>query len=173
MAIETTLKGMAALLMKAERDMAKPAADHGSPFHEALKHACVTVLVEAQTSLGEYQQASGPFAAWPQLAAATMEDRQRKGYTPDEPLHRSGDMRRSLEWTIKGHVGHVGTDNPYAEFMELGTTKVPARSFLGAAAFRKEYVIHKMFAKAAANVLGGRWYELDRMVLPSGPASRG
>ena len=103
--------------------------------HEALEMACKEIEEKAKEKFGEYQAAAGPFAAWAPLAATTIDDRIAKGYTPDDPLLRSGETRDSIEHKVVGHEGHVGSDSDVLLFLELGTSKMPARSTLGAAAF--------------------------------------
>jgi len=51
--------------------------------------------------------------------------------------------------------GNVGSDNPKALWHELGTSKIPPRSFLVGAAIRMEPEIHAMAAKAAVAVMMG------------------
>jgi hypothetical protein len=106
--------------------------------HRLLEHACVEIETLAKEKFGEYQDQAGPFAAWAPLAQATVDDRIAKGYSPNNPLLRSGETRDSIEHKVSGHEGHVGSDSDVLLFLELGTNKMPARSTLGAAAFEKE-----------------------------------
>jgi hypothetical protein len=106
--------------------------------HDLLEHACVEIETLAKEKFGEYQAQAGPFAAWAPLAQATVDDRIAKGYSPDNPLLRSGETRDSIEHKVVGHEGYVGSDSDILFWLELGTDKMPARSTLGAAAFEKE-----------------------------------
>ena len=103
--------------------------------HGALETACIEIEKRAKEKIGEYQERAGPFAAWEPLAESTKEQRVQAGYSEDDPLLRSGDMRDSIEHKVVGHEGHVGSDSDIALYQELGTAKIPARSFLGGSAF--------------------------------------
>ena len=147
MPIETTLKGMAAILEAAEKELRGQAEAEGV-FRYAMIRACVMVQSNAMLRIGEYQAAVGPFPKWQQLAAETQAERARLGYAPNDPLLREGDLARSIEFTIKGNTGYVGSNDPVAEYQELGTARIPARPFLGPALFVNEFRIHKLFYKA-------------------------
>ncbi len=147
MAIETTLKGLAAILQQAEKELRGQAEAHGV-FRYAMIRACVMVQSDAMLRIGHYQAAVGPFPKWQQLAAETQAERARLGYTPNDPLLRTGDLARSIQFTIEGDTGYVGSDHPVAAYQELGTARIPARPFLGPALFVNEYKIHKLFVFA-------------------------
>ncbi|HEY0206422.1 MAG TPA: hypothetical protein VGC15_20005 [Acetobacteraceae bacterium] len=144
MPVEMTLKGMAAILVAAEKELRGQAEAEGV-FRYAMIRACVMVQSNAILRLGEYQAAVGPFPKWQQLAAETQAERARLRYAPNDPLLRDGTLARSIEITIKGDTGYVGSNDPVAEFQELGTARIPARPFLGPALFVNEYKIHKLF----------------------------
>ena len=103
--------------------------------HEALETACVQIEKRAKEKFGEYQAQAGQFAAWAPLAESTVDDRVSQGYSPDDPLLRSGETRDSIEHKVVGNEGHVGSDSDILLWLELGTEKMPARSTLGGAAF--------------------------------------
>src|ERR1700685_3240249 len=103
--------------------------------HGALENACVVIEKRAKEKFGEYRAEAGNFAAWAPLAESTVEDRIAQGYSPDEPLLRSGETRDSIEHTVLPHEGHVGSDSQILTWLELGTEKMPPRSTLGGAAF--------------------------------------
>jgi hypothetical protein len=105
--------------------------------HEGLERAAEIIEIEAKDSVGHYQQASGPFAAWATLSDATKEDRANRGYPEDEPELRDGTLRDSIEHKVVGKEAEVGSDNPIMEYQELGTSRIPPRSILGGAAVRK------------------------------------
>jgi len=146
-ATQTTLKGMAAILERAEKELRGQAEAHGV-FRYAMIRACVMVQSDAILRLGHYQAAVGPFPKWQQLAAETQAERTRLGYTPNDPLLRDGTLARSIQITIEGNTGYVGSDDPVAVYQELGTPRIPARPFLGPALFVNEYRIHKLFVFA-------------------------
>jgi hypothetical protein len=53
-------------------------------------------------------------------------------------------------------AGEVGSNNDKAVWHEFGTSRIPARPFLSAAAMQMEGEIHKMAAKAVMAVIAGR-----------------
>jgi hypothetical protein len=54
-----------------------------------------------------------------------------------------------------GNEGHVGSNLDKAVWQELGTAKIPPRSFLAAAAEQQQELIHKMAVKAVRAVIRG------------------
>lgn len=110
---------------------AAAAMEHGEAT--ALEKAAVLVEKRAKDKIGEYQDAVGPFAKWAELADSTKIDRVRKGFPENEPLLRTGAMRDSIEHTVADHEAHIGSNNDIALYQELGTSRIPPRSFLGGA----------------------------------------
>lgn len=112
------------------------AARGGIFEHDALETACAEIEKLAKDKIGDYQPQAGPFAAWKSLADSTREQKEALGYAPpDNPLLRTGELRDSIEHKVVGTEGHVGSDSDIAVYQELGTSSIPARSFLGGAAF--------------------------------------
>jgi hypothetical protein len=95
------------------------------------------VETEAKRVIGTYDY------GWPELAESTQADRVRQGCLADEPLLRTGD---SIEHTIiSDHEAQVGSNNDIAVYQELGTSRIPPRSFLAQAAVHAEKeVAHEM-----------------------------
>lgn len=118
------------------KDVAKWQVELDLWQEEAMGHACKIVEDEAKRVIGTYDY------GWPELAAATKADRVSKGFAENEPLLRTGEMRDSIEHTVAREfletIGYVGTNNEIAVYQELGTTKIPPRSFLAQAAIHKE-----------------------------------
>lgn len=94
----------------------------------------VQMAEDMKNELGTYQE------GWPQLLDATQQERAREGYTPDDPLLRSGTMQDAIHaW--QGDDGQweagIPADDPtivYAtaqEFGTLGSAVVPPRPFVG------------------------------------------
>jgi hypothetical protein len=125
---EFTLEGFIKHL--GELAVAMPAAEH-----VALEHAAVVIEKEAKRVIGTYDY------DWPPLAESTKEQRERAGFPADEPLLRTGEMRESIEHTVQGHEAYVGSNNDKAVYQELGTSKIPPRSFLGDAAAHKGHEV--------------------------------
>jgi phage gpG-like protein len=102
--------------------------------HVALERAAKIIEKRAKERIGEYQAQIGPFIAWPELAESTKADRARQGYPEDEPLLRTGEMRDSIEHQVADYEAEIGSNNDKAVWQELGTDRIPPRSFLGGAA---------------------------------------
>jgi phage gpG-like protein len=102
--------------------------------HVALERAGRIVEEEAKRVIGSYEY------GWQPLAASTV----AKKAAGDTPLLETGEMRDSIEHVVVGHECHVGSNNMKAVYQELGTSRMPPRSFLMGAAMRKEHEIHEM-----------------------------
>jgi hypothetical protein len=136
--------------------------------HEAMEEACRVVEDEAKQSIGHYQAAAGPFAAWAPLADTTLQGwgghpgKIALGYAPpDNPELRTGDLRDSIKHqaeqgvVIGGAEGAIGSDEDNMVWQEIGTSKMPARSILGGAAVRKADVVAELLGRAAVMALVG------------------
>jgi hypothetical protein len=140
-----TLLGFIGQLNTIERDI------HGlGP--RIIEAACQMVCDEAKKRIGKNHR------DWPKLAPATIADRVRQGFTPNEPGLRTGAMRDSIGYKIapNGLEGAVGSDDPHLLYFELGTSRQPPRSVLVAAAQSSEERIHRMAARAVVAVMEGR-----------------
>jgi phage gpG-like protein len=102
------------------------------------------VCAEAKRVIGE------GYPEWPALSPETLAQKMR-----NTPLLETGEMRDSIEWNAQENEGHVGSNNDKAVWHELGTSKIPARSFLMGAAVRMEPQIHAMAARAVMAVMRG------------------
>ncbi|MDF7658314.1 hypothetical protein PUG81_04980 [Erwiniaceae bacterium L1_54_6] len=119
------------------RDMAfasaKMAAELELGFHAIVKEIEET----AKEEIGVYQPAVGPFEAWAPLADSTKADRVHSGYSEDDPLLRSGELKDSIESEVIGLAGIVGTKSEIGLWQEVGTDHMPPRPFIGPAYVRK------------------------------------
>lgn len=125
------------------------------------------IVHAAQATIGEYQDAAGPFKAWPELTEATLEGgvsaeghyfpgKIELGYAPpDNPLLRTGHMRGSIEHAATESEVIVGTHDPVAADQEFGTVHIPARSFIGASTFRKAHEATDLAVKFIINAFAG------------------
>jgi hypothetical protein len=133
-----SLLGFVAHLATVERDM-----------HELgpaiVARACEMVCEEAKRVIGE------GYEYWPALQPTTLARKMM-----NTPLLETGELRASIEWNSSGNEGYVGSDLDKAIWMELGTVKVPPRSFLAGAAMAMEDKIHKMAARAVMAVMLGK-----------------
>lgn len=116
---------------------------------EAIEHACVIVEEEAKRVIGTYDY------GWPQLAASTQADRSSHGYPANEPLLRDGSMRDSISHYTDGGDGYVGSPSKIALYQELGTDKIPPRSFLAGATRAKEAEIADLGVEAMKKAVSG------------------
>lgn len=88
----------------------------------------------AKGKIGNYQP------GWPPLAETTLQGFGRfpgkiqLGYAPpDNPLLRTGQMRDSIGSSVETPSVEVGARDHKAIFHELGTSRMPARPFIGPA----------------------------------------
>jgi len=124
--------------------------------HKGLEAAAKIVETEAKSEFGKYQGAIGGYAKWEELAEATKDDRTRKGYTPDDPLLRSGGLRDSISHETRALEAVIGSDSDLMVFHELGTKNMPPRAVLGPALLRKEdEVVKKLVDYTAVAMLAG------------------
>lgn len=107
----------------------KIAAEIEIGFHLIVKEIEET----AKEEIGVYQPAVGPFEAWAPLAESTKADRVRSGYTEDDPLLRSGELKNSIESEVVGLAAIVGTKSEIGLWQEMGTDRIPPRPFIGPA----------------------------------------
>jgi hypothetical protein len=83
---------------------------------EALTISAEFIKEKVKEKFGHYQQ------GWEQLSEATKEDRVRQGYTPNDPLLRSGHLRSTVEMNVVGRSASVGSNDPIMIYQEKGTT---------------------------------------------------
>lgn len=92
--------------------------------HEALERCAKLIEKDAKDTLGTYDY------GWPQLAPSTQKERESKGFPPNDPLLRTGAMRDSIQHSADSKEARVGSNSDIAVYQELGTSKIPPRSFL-------------------------------------------
>lgn len=132
------------------------AASNTIKTHEELK--VVTKLLEKRIKdrFGNYiREDVGQFSAWPELANSTKAERVRLGYTPNDPLLRSGELRDSIKSEVRGLEAVIGSDSDIMVWQELGTSRIPARSVLGAEAYRAKHEIYKFIALTTTARMAG------------------
>ena len=114
-----------------------------------IERACQIVQKKAQSAIGREHE------MWPDLAASTIADKAAHGYPTPKPLLRTGEMRDSIEYTVHGLEGAVGSNLDRAVWQELGTSRIPPRSFLVSSAIASEDKIHRMAGATAVAALSG------------------
>ncbi|WP_042298954.1 hypothetical protein [Paraburkholderia kururiensis] len=135
-------------------------------LHAGLERVAAHIERTAKEEIGKYQPQVGPFDAWPELADATKEDRLAHGFTENDPLLRSGEMRDSIGRTVRGLEAEIGSTSDIMVYQELGTVNaahpIPPRPVLGPAAVRAGPVIRKVLIGALVRGL------LDGGDMPAG-----
>lgn len=139
----------------------KLAHQHEKALKESLERIAVHVEKVAKEEFGHYQEAAGPFPAWPELAESTKEDRVRLGFTENDPLLRNGALRDSIKHEVKDLKAAVGSTSPVMVTQELGgevhspsgTHIVPPRPVLGSALVRSKDFIRQEVGHASASAL--------------------
>ena len=114
-----------------------------------VERACQIIQKKAQSAIGREHE------LWAPLAESTIADKASHGFPTPKPLLRTGQMRDSIEYTVHGNEGCVGSNSPIAVYQELGTSRIPPRSFLVSAAISSEDKIHRMVGASAVAVLSG------------------
>ena len=124
--------------------------------HRALTAAAVVVEHQAKSEIGSYQPAVGPFNAWAPLAGATVEDRVRKGFAPNDPLERTRALADSIEHDVRGTSAYVGSESDVLLYQDQGTETIPPRPVLGPALFIKQDRVAELIgAHTVAGLLHG------------------
>jgi HK97 gp10 family phage protein len=125
-------------------------------LHEGLEIVAQKIEKTAKAEIGTYQDAAGPFPAWPLLADSTEDRKAQMGYPADAPLLATGDMRDSIGHQVEGLEAAIGSTDPVMVFHEFGTSKMPARPVMGPAAFTNKAAIEKLIGAAVvAGLVGG------------------
>jgi phage gpG-like protein len=115
--------------------------------HAALEEAAKIVEKGAKENIGTYN------LGWPQLAEATQKERVARGFSANDPLLRKGDLRDSIGHTVGHDEAHVGSNLDVAVWQELGTKRIPPRSFLMGTAVQKEDQIKHLVGHKTVAVL--------------------
>ena len=127
-----------------------------------LEKACQMIEDEAKGAIGSYKY------GWPQLAESTQQERVAQGYSANEPLLRTGQLRDSIgHVVVSSKEAFIGTNDPIAPYQEFGTSKIPPRPFLGGALAASEGKIERMAARMVEGAMlhGGPNYHELREIL--------
>lgn len=125
-------------------------------LHLGLERVAKHIEKTAKAEFGVYQNEQGSFPAWPELADSTKDDRARLGYTENDPLLRSGELRDTIGHEVHGLEAVIGSTDEKMVFHEFGTSKMPARPVLGPAAFTSKSAIEKLVGAALVAGLIGK-----------------
>lgn len=139
-----------------------PAAVAAAERH-GMEAAGASLVTGAQGMIGE------EIAQWAALAASTVEEKSRLGYTgrvsATDPLYRTGELRLSIKFSVAPGTLTLGTNDPIAAFQEFGTARIPPRPFIGATMFRD--------GRAAADLVAGYMVAAFGVNPPTRPPSNG
>lgn len=124
-------------------------------MRRGLERCAVMVEQTAKREIGTYQDAVGPFSAWPSLAESTQDERARLGYTQDDPLLRTGDMRDTIEHETEQFRAVIGSKDDIAAYQEFGTDRIPPRPFMGPAVIHNQKRILQVLGLAVARGVSG------------------
>jgi hypothetical protein len=130
---------------------------------KALEAAAANLEAKIKSLIGTYSAKP----RWKEIAEYTKEDRSRKGFTPNDPLLRTGALRDSIHHKVVDKVAYVGSDSDILVYQQLGTARIPPRAVFGNAtvhkALKKEA---KQVGKTIANYLShGNMHSLDSGIL--------
>lgn len=106
---------------------------------------CAQVIeADAKAKFGHYQSQVGPHPAWAQLADSTKEKRLAAGYTENDPLLASGDMKSKTSHEVWGLEAVIGSTDEKMIFHELGTRNMPPRPVFGPAGFESKDMVRNI-----------------------------
>jgi hypothetical protein len=140
MTTATSLLGFAHIMQELTRSL--PVLQHA-----ALEHAAQVVEKEAKRVIGTYDY------GWTPLAEATKADRVEKGFSPDDPGLRTGQMRESIEHVSSSHEATIGSNDDKLVWFELGTKTQPPRSVLAGALQHKAHEVVEIIGHGVAGKL--------------------
>jgi phage gpG-like protein len=131
----------------------------------AEKMAVLVAAAEATAHLGETLMAEtvkthikdvyGDSGKLQDLADSTQEERARLGYSPNDPLVRTGQLLRDsikIAYDPKGFA--VGSEEPVAAFQEFGTGHIPPRPAIAIGASEAMPEVREIMVATAKAVLG-------------------
>jgi phage gpG-like protein len=121
--------------------------------HGIVARAAQMVWEEARRVIGE------GYPDWPALRPETLAHK-----IANTPLLETGELRSSIEWQAHGLTAEVGSNNDKALWHELGTSRIPPRSFLAGAAQHMGPEIEKMATKAVVAVMLGKGLHSSEML---------
>jgi len=147
-----SLEGFAAMAL----ELVEVEVGLGEALHLGLEKVAVKIETTAKDEIGHYQDAVGPFPAWPLLADSTEERKAALGYPLDSPLYATGEMQDSIGHETQGLEALIGATDEKMVFHEFGTKNMPARPVLGPAAYTNKPAIELLVGAAVvAGFVGG------------------
>jgi len=120
----------------------------GPRMHAGLDRAAAAVEARAKAEIGTYQPAVGPYPEWAELAESTQAERERLGFTPNDPLLRTGGLRDSIGRTVGTDQAVIGSTSETMVFHEVGTERMPPRPVLAPALIASEEEVKRALGSA-------------------------
>jgi phage gpG-like protein len=134
-------------LLEAAAHFKHLADDFPKACHAGLEAAARIVEARAKSAIGSY------IYGWPQLAQSTQAERVKKGFSENQPLLRTGELRDSIQHSSSPTEARVGSNLDRAVWMELGTSKTPPRPFLAPSLYQSEAAIKRAVRQVVANYM--------------------
>lgn len=133
-------------------------------FEQALSAQIKTVRPRLEIGLDKVGELASTMAAayvgtyqqgWPALAESTIKEKAAAGFEVPAALLRTGEMRDSIRHEVDPVLLEVvvGSNDKRALYQELGTVRIPPRSFLGLALEHSMPFAAETFGKIAVTVL--------------------
>lgn len=111
------------------------------------------IAEKAKELIGHYND----FPEWSQLADSTKKERERLGWSPNDPLLRSGDLRESIgHETVSDNIETVGSTSEIMIYQEFGTKTIPPRPVIGPASVLSGEEATKIVGKAVHEAISGK-----------------
>lgn len=128
----------------------------------ALSVSGKIVQEKARSLFGHYHTNPEPFGEWPQLAESTQSQRKSQGWSANDPLFRSGELRETIHHEeVSDNVEVIGSPDLIMHYQEFGTDKIPPRPVLGPAALSTGEAVTETVGiaiyEAIASKKTGRW----------------
>ena len=143
---ETTIKGLGRIFSKMKRDMQKEQRGMMRDLARITKSRAVS-------KFGVYQPQAGPFPAWKPLTATTRHIREAAGFTPNDPLVRTGALKASVGAMHGDTWAETGSNDDVMYIMEAGDNTTPPRPVFGPTLVESETEIRALIARHTAVVV--------------------
>lgn len=145
--------------------LSKLAVKYESYETKAAEFSLNILEKESQDKIGHLNSGGGEFKDWAPLAESTLADKQRKGYifnADGNPLYREGDLKKSIKSSYHPNLrkGYLGSTSIIGLYQEIGTNRIPPRSFIGLTMFQSKPVITNIMSQMMM-----QWITGDRLSL--------
>lgn len=120
---------------------------------KAATFALEVLEFEAKDKIGHLQSGGGEFKSWEPLAESTLADKERNGYifnADGNPLYREGDLRESIRSSYHPNLrkGYLGSTSMIGLYQEMGTNRIPPRSFIGLTMYQGGHLVASIMGQA-------------------------